>query len=198
MVTITPLTVAEILERAGLMPDAIAEFTTANPTKTASLSKFQNALRARKYSVHDGLLVGLDDSPVWDCYDSITLEDLSLWFISVDPKTGEPFDWNTQFTTTVFTLFGFTSGDTSPPGDERVPPRLFLPLQATRSLLQTFLRQALLILPPAPLLLLLPILQLVLSQLHSILPTSTRTMIPSFSLIIKPLPVELEPLPPVF
>jgi hypothetical protein len=52
MVNITPLTVAEILERAGLMPDAIAEFTTANPTKTASLSKFQNALRARKYFLY--------------------------------------------------------------------------------------------------------------------------------------------------
>jgi hypothetical protein len=127
MVTITPLTVAEILERAGLMPDAIAKFTTANPTKTASLSKFQNALRARKYSVHDGLLVGLDDSPVWDCYDSITLEDLSLWFISVDPKNGEPFDWDTQFTTTVFTLFGFTSGDTSPPEDKSTAPTLPVP-----------------------------------------------------------------------
>jgi hypothetical protein len=127
MVDITPLTITEILERASLMPNAIAKFTAANPTKTASLSKFQNTVRARKYSVQDGLLIGLDNSPVWDCYDSITLENLSLWFIFVDPKNGALFDWDTQFTTTVFTLFGFTSGDTSPPDDKSTAPTLPVP-----------------------------------------------------------------------
>ncbi len=121
----TTLTVNEILLRAGLTSDAIDAFNKTNPTKTTSLTKFQNALRARKYSVADGLLLGLDRTDAWDCYDSITMEDLSLWFISVGPQTAAPFDWDTQFTSDVFTVFGFTSGPPSPtvpPGHNPVPP----------------------------------------------------------------------------
>ena len=63
----TTLTVSAILNRVRLTSDAIDAFNKTNPTKTTSLTKFQNALHARKYSVADGLLLGLDKNDAWDC-----------------------------------------------------------------------------------------------------------------------------------
>jgi hypothetical protein len=63
-------------------------------TMVKNIGKFETALRARKYPVADGLLIGLnqrqDDD--WDKFDGLTIIHLSQWFINVYDPTDLTFD----------------------------------------------------------------------------------------------------------
>jgi hypothetical protein len=70
------------------------------------LPKFETALRARKYPVADGLLIGLNQRQDndWD-NDDLTILYLSLWFISLYDHTATSFNWDAAFTATNFRAF---------------------------------------------------------------------------------------------
>jgi hypothetical protein len=115
--------VSEVLTRAGLTPEGISAFTNANKTMIKNLGKFETALRARKYPVADGLLIGLNlrQDEDWDKFDDLTILHLSLWFISVYDPTATSFDWDTAFTAPIFHAFeeGLSTASFSEPDDSQ-------------------------------------------------------------------------------
>jgi hypothetical protein len=72
-----------------------------------NIGKFETALRARKYPVADGLLIGLNQRQDndWDKFDDLTILHLYLRVISVYDHTATSFDWDTNFTASIFRSF---------------------------------------------------------------------------------------------